>query len=599
MSFDSLQIAFTKPLTIPAPLRAQVTQAPSADEARLLRSVVTTTVAGQISAGLDGLIATSEYLQQVILTICAGSGIQLDPSISPDVMAAIGRIYNTNTPPPGISVEMYASMLDAQISLMQMDIALGNNADREPSPYAVADLITATTAFEDVMIDSLGYKNNLTPRLRALKGDQAIYRNMQEGMATYPAVAGTTSTLPSGLDMSPSVTALFSNFITNQCASYASMFQMLTTPGHIESDIEAITAALLAQVSRSLPVVPSVSALTLPQVLPPVFIASLGASSGSGSNPLSQVNAAMGKVSSAAAQATAMAVQANALKNEIGGIMAGYSTAFSILRSGSNGPSLKGIAHDMTNFMFVRMLSEVSCMCMLLDRAFNLAIAPIKNELGAVSGLLQQVQTLGDLVGHLATGPLKGMVQGGPCTKRPVAKGGAKSPSASKTQNEWDKAFGKGQKGLMSMSAHLDQAMRWINKKFQLLQDSMRKLMNRRSNDSSDYLQVMCSLQALESLIALTVAISSQVNNSVTAITGQPPLQAISGVLSTLSSPTGSSYSIQSGAVVVTPPTVPAVPPSVQSTLNAGGAGLVTSSDLSTVKIGAPSATQKSQDSRG
>jgi hypothetical protein len=418
---------------------------------------------------------------------------------------------------------------------------------------------------------------------------------MQAGMAAYPAVSGTSSTLP-GLDMSAAVAALFTNFITNQCASYASLFKMLTSPGSIESDIEAITAALLGQAAGMSRSIPSVPALTLPQVVPPVLVASLGAgsSSGSGSNPISQVNAALGQASTAAAQATAMASQANAIKNEIGGIMAGYSAAFSILRSGSHGPSLKTIAHDMTNFMFVRMLSEVSCMCMVLDQAFNMAIAPIKNELGAVSGLLHQVQTLGAQVGHLATGPLKGMVQGGPCTKTPVAKGGTKSPSASKTQNEWDKAFGKGQKGVKSLSAHLDQAMRWINSKFKLLQDSMRKLMNRRSNDSSDYLQTMCSLQALESLIALTVAIASQVNNSVTAITGKPPLQAISGVLSTLSSPTGSSYSIQSGSVVVTPPTVPAVPPSVQPTLNAGGAGLVTSSDLSIVKIGAPSATQNS-----
>jgi hypothetical protein len=64
-----------------------------------------------------------------------------------------------------------------------------------------------------------------------------------------------------------------------------------------------------------------------------------------------------------------------------------------------------------------------------------------------------------------------------------------------------------------------------------------------------------------------------------TAVTN---LQAISQVLSSFQSPSGSSFAVVNGAVIVTPPSLPAISPNVQLVLNNGGAGLVATSNLAT-----------------
>jgi hypothetical protein len=101
----------------------------------------------------------------------------------------------------------------------------------------------------------------------------------------------------------------------------------------------------------------------------------------------------------------------------------------------------------------------------------------------------------------------------------------------------------------------------------------------------------MCSLQAVTSLIGIAKAFVQERQTSPTPVTSQDQLESMGRILNNLTSPSGSSYAIQNGSVVVTPPTVPPVPDSAETVFNAGGANRVTTSDILQVQIGAPSAT--------
>ena len=517
MSFERFQYVYTPPLTVPAPLRVlPVTVAPPG-------SRKSQTLAGQLISRINDVVSTADYLQSIVLNRCAGSGVTFSASENPDLAAALGRIFQTADPIPGISVEMYNNMLDAELALMQMDAALGNNSDREASPYQVADLMTATKAFEDGVTSSLDYASNLSMFLRTLKGDQVICQNLAENIADYPAYRGTTSTLTEGLDLSPAANLLFNDYLDGMSNNYSRSFSLMTTPGHVEADIANIANKYF-------------------------------------NDPVQDLM-------------------------KVGVVLAALQTL-------SHGVSLSALGSDLTNFMFVRMLSEVGCLFNQMDRMFHLSVAPLKVSVGQVASLARMAQSVGSKVGFVSSGGLKGMVLGNPCS----SGGATPNPKIGKApgtpvENAWNKVCGPSTSGINSLASHLNWATSTVDKKNQQIQDSLRKLQLRRIGDMNDRIQLMCSLQALTSLIGITKAFINERQTSPTPRTGQDQLESMGRILNNLTSPSGSSYAIQNGSVVVTPPTIPPVPTSAETVFNAGGANRVTTSDILQVQIGAPSAT--------
>jgi hypothetical protein len=529
MSFEPFQYVYTPPVTVPAPLRVLPVAVTSQNSQK------SQTLAGQLISRLNDIGITAAYLQTIVLNRCAGSGVTFAAGENPDLAAALGRIYQTTDPIPGISIEMYNNMLDSELALMQMDAALGNDADREASPYQVADLMTATKAFEDGVTSSLDYASNLSMFLRTLKGDQLICQNLAEDIADYPAYRGTTSTLTAGLDLSPTANQLFNDYLDSVSNNYSRTFCLMTTPGHVEADIANIADKFF-------------------------------------NDPIQDLM-------------------------KVG-------TALSALQTLTHGVSLSALGSDLTNFMFVRMLSEVGSIFNQMDRMFNLAVAPLKVSVGQVAGLARMAQSVGSKVGFVASGGLKGMVSGNPCSgsgSNPSANASSQgtitaNPLALNTpgtsiENAWNQVCGPITSGVASLASHLNWATNTVDQKNQLIQDSLRKLQNRRIGDTNDRIQLMCSLQAVTSLIGIAKAFVQERQTSPTPVTSQDQLESMGRILNNLTSPSGSSYAIQNGSVVVTPPTVPPVPDSAETVFNAGGANRVTTSDILQVQIGAPSAT--------
>lgn len=513
MSFDSLSISFTPPPTIPSALRPLSSTLTS----NALAAPVTTpadTKAGKLLIQLSDLSATSDYLQSLILARLAGSGLSFSPSENPDLARALSALYPDAPIVTGISIEMYAHMVDADLGLMQLQSAIGNSSSIEPSAQNIADLSTATKSFETAMIESLSYKNNLAPLLRTLKGDQIIFANISEQMADYPAYAGTTSTLPAGLDVSVSIESVLENFIANQSNIYGQTFSLLSTASSVESDIESVTefylSATVAEVSLMI-------------------------------------------------------------------------STFNSLKSLSHGPKLKNLAEDMTNFVFVALLSEVSASANVLDRMVNLAVNPLKESTSEASSLIRRSQSLAATIGYATTGGLRGMVQGSSCSATSSQTSHSSTVgniSSDKITNALIQVLGKTSTGLTAVLNHLDLATRFVDEKNRKFQDQLRAVARRRTSDQSARLELLCSLRNLEAMTSIAAGVISTTQRITGNAVSASPLQAISQVLSTFNSPGGSSFAITNNTVLVTPPSIFPVPAIVQNVLNAGGVGLVATRDL-------------------
>ena len=142
-------------------------------------------------------------------------------------------------------------------------------------------------------------------------------------------------------------------------------------------------------------------------------------------------------------------------------------------------------------------------------------------------------------------------------------------------------ALGNISPGVNSILTHLNLASNVINQKNAILQEAMRRTIARRSADQTAQLDILGSLRNLESAVNITTGFIAASQNNPSGSAPVSNLQSISQVLSTFNSPSGSSFAVVNGSVVVTPPSVPAVSSNVQSVLNQGGVGLVTTSNLS------------------
>ena len=518
MSFESLQFTYTPPPTIPSALRIATVAAPQTASGPVSAGPINpaNTVAGLLIAKLANLSATSAYLQAAILAKTAGSGLSFTAASNPNLASALSNLYPGGEVPTGISVEMYSNMLDAEIGLMQLQSAIGNDAEIEPSPQNIADITTATKAFEAAMIGSLGYQNNLAILLRSLKGDQAIQANMQEQLADYPAVQGTTSTLDDGLDISPAMGSLVSNYVQAQSGVYAQLFTSLSTATDVENDIVGVSNFFL--------------------------------SAGPGE---------LGMMVSSLTSLTGM----------------------------SNGVQLQDLADDMTNSVFISLLSDVSGAANQMDRLAALAITPLQNSTSAAAVQLRKVQALASQVGYITSGGLRGMVQGNSCSGTSgstVVPSTTGNVSGNQISAAVTSALGTVSSGMNSVLSHLNMASNTISAKNALLQESLRRTMARRTNDQTAQLTSLCSLRNLQSMIGIATGLMTATQAGPSGSTAVTNLQAISQVLSSFQSPSGSSFAVVNGAVIVTPPSLPAISPNVQLVLNNGGAGLVATSNLAT-----------------
>ena len=82
--------------------------------------------AGKLIARLADLLDTNQYLQQMILAMSTGLGIEFDPSVDPETARALQTIYSNLPVPTSLTISMYNRLLDAKMTALQIESGLGN-----------------------------------------------------------------------------------------------------------------------------------------------------------------------------------------------------------------------------------------------------------------------------------------------------------------------------------------------------------------------------------------------------------------------------------------------------------------------------------------
>jgi len=249
MAFESITFTYTPPPTVPNQgLNESVLAAAEPVVSTSTSVQANSSTAASLAAQLGDLIDTSKYLQSVIYSLHSGLGVTVDQS-NPDLGMALSVIYNGQVP-EAVSLAMYGYLLDAELGSLQVNMAAGPNAGVEANSFQQQALITINKAVESQLAADGGVAAQSALLLRSLKSSAIMNAGIQSQLLDYPAATSTKSTpslnviLASGIDVSSDVAALVQAHITAAGQVASSMYQTLTQPDPIASDVASVVGAL-------------------------------------------------------------------------------------------------------------------------------------------------------------------------------------------------------------------------------------------------------------------------------------------------------------------------------------------------------------------
>lgn len=523
MSFDPIRFKFTPPPTVSLPVlpvQAALSSLPAA----------TGTGAGGLITQLNNLSATSDYLQKAIVDRFSSTGVEIDLSARPEAAAALSRIYGTDSPPSIITIPMLANMLDAEASIIQMELGLGLDSQFQPNPVQAADLSLVTGTVETMLAENGAFANQLPNLLRPLKADAIVFQNWSAALSQYPVLRSSGSVplldpsliagnLLSGrtIDTSTPVAQIFSQFISKYSINYSSIYGFMSGVSSIDRTITSVVQTYVTTPAQDV-----VRIISLLEGLKGIF-------------------------------------HKNFLKNT---------------------------TDILATFVFARLASEIGGMVFSLDRYIQMAVSPIRNSVSQVSQLLNLVNNQAKLVeqsinqvasavetltGH---GGVPGLPQSNACGSRPHA---SNASSKSKPLIDPKGIPGLGPKdvvpqSLVVLGQHLNWAMTAADREANKIQTSLRKLVERKLQMTADKLDTLCSLQSIDSLVSLArgVVNATQKGGVVGNGSVKQNIEAFNLIVSQATSGSGTPYVIQDGEVVAVPANLPTPPPSVEGVLRAG-----------------------------
>lgn len=527
MSFEQFQFKYNPPATVPA---SAPTSSSSAATASLIVSngsgSAQKSAASALLSRLSDLLDTNQFLQAAILARSTGLGIEFDPSVDPVTAQALKTIYPNLPVPTSLTVSMYNNLLDGEMTAMQLESALGTNSSNEVNPFQTAAIAQVNGAIEDGLINSGQFQTTLPLLLRQLKGDAVIMNNLTAQISQYPVVSAPAQ---------PSVS-------TN-------------SPNQVSMRGQDISPAVSLTLNSSLD--------------------------------------AQSKIYASMYQLTA---SVGAVANDVNNVLTTYfmEPAVNIIRMISlfqslqgmvNACRLKSIVKGLSGLSFVRLTGEASAMVFMLDRVVQSAVQPLEVATSQIGTMLRKIAFADATASTIAngikgtftnqTGSLKGCSMAYNCGMPHNA--GAKKPAIPALQNS--------SQGLLNMASHLDWAMGEMNKKMATMQEAFQKLLARRQNDQANQLDLMCSLQAINTMTQLAQAVMSY-NSSSPAVGASKTVSqtaAVGQILNGMSSPTGTSFVVSNGQMQAVPPSVPTPPANVQNVLTSGGMNMIVASST-TVK---------------
>lgn len=533
MSFEPIKFTFTSPPTIPS----QAILAPSTNPVGVAVPVSnqfgTTIAAGSKAAGLvtrlSDLSATASYLQQALTSLVKSLGVTFDLSANPDLGRALARIYNVTTPPPAMDMEMYISLLEADINFLQFDLLNPTDSHVQIQPLQRADVGLAAKTFESDLLSTGIYNQALPILLRSMQGDQVIFNSWSNTLLKYPILSVpqktpaqlATSGSPTGsserdlngssVDVSDNLSELMNGILDQWESSYAGIYKVVASPDPTETGLPSIVATLSTQPSSDL-----LRLVTL-------------------------------------------------LENLI---------AF------QHQPALKSTHDSVDNFIMPRLLSDVIGHAGNLDYVSQVSTGPSANFTGSMGTLMSSVSSVNP--GSILDVGLTGTVA--------QAAGGFSPPPLTQEQT---KALAGLPEGLQILGANVSWARTESARQQTSIQKSIQRLSFRRLSNQGSQTELLSSMKSLSSSIGIIKSIlQSGANNPVVSgsttslntnvVAPVIGLESFGTLVDSLQSQSGSSFALDGDTLVVTPPAIPTASPNVQALLARGGVKQITTEALRT-----------------
>jgi hypothetical protein len=546
MAFESIQFKYAPPPTVAAALPiAQATQPVSLATGTSLtnsgNAAASASAAGKLIARLADLLDTNQYLQQVILATSTGLGIEFDPSVDPETARALQTIYSNLPVPTSLTISMYNRMLDAKMTVLQIESGLGTGTAYETNPFQNSAVTQINQAIESGLVSSGQSQFQTALLLGPLKGDAVLFNNMTAQLSQYPVIAspGTPSITANnpnqisilGQDVSPALASTLNSSLDSFQSSYASVYQLTAGVGVVAQDVNNVLNQFFLEPPTNLVrMIPMLQALQ------------------------------------------------------------GFSQA----------PRLDSIVNGMTGTVFVQLISEAAGMVTMADRFMQTAVQPLKGSTSNIGQMVSQIQAASAMANVVvngakqnfvnATGGLKGcsLAYNSGLPTAPVSSSALVPASTFQVPG-----VGAMTPGLMTLATHLDWANTTVSNRVSVIQESFQKLLNRRTGDMNAQMDIIASTQALNTLTQLAKAVMTYNSSqpAVGATNSVTQTAAVSQILSGMSSTTGTSFVVTNGQMQAVSPIVPAPPSNVQTVLTNGGVNLIvaSSSTVQAPTIGAVS----------
>lgn len=479
---------------------------------------------------LGNLTATAVYLMQCIEALTTTLGVQFNFSQNPDLGRALAQIYNTATPPTSMNMAMYVNLLQAEMSFLQFDLlnppALSSV---QIQPLQRANIVVASSAFEDALISSGVYDQTLPVLLRSLASDQVTFGVMTTALMTYPILsvpqltpaqlaASQTPTDSSAsplngstVDVGDSLNAVLTTALNQTTASYAGIYNLVASPDPTETALPSVVSTLAAQ-------------------------------------PASNLTRLLSMLSN--------------------------------LIAFTQQPTIKQLANSADNILVPRLLSDTTSHAVNLDYVSQVAVTPSTS-----AGL---TGTLGMLMSALASFNIGSILGVGITGAVATSAGGYNSAIPAPTQAAVTAGLPE---GLQIMAANIAWSQNQHMSQQQLVQSSLQRLSLRKTSNQGDTTEMLTSMKSLSSAIGVIQSLlqagsstPSATGNTTSLGTSTPTpnasLTSFGTLISSLPSQSGSSYALDGNTLVITPPAIPTAPATVQATLKSGGVNQITTQAL-------------------
>lgn len=503
MSFKPFNFSFTPPLTVQEPTPASTAPVSTVPTVGGPTSGAQSR-AGQIISKLDDLTAMAQYLQDAIVTRTGRTAIEINPAVDPNTARALTSIYSTDTPPTFITVSMYDQLLDAHMGALQLEMMVGNNSTIQANPFQVGDLMTLINTIDGHLIDNPSYNNWLPLYLATLKGDSIIFQSWKASLATYPAFYASQPLVPSDLRLAT--------------ISAASL--------DLDHDLFEYEDSVVTRYGQS----------------------------------YSNVYQAMASVSAVERDINSVMIEYfyQPLQN-----MLRIVGLFNALSGFAHKTSMSNIQGDLVNYAFIRLASDTTSMLHTCDQLVALSVAPLSGTLGSLGRIVAGVQQQAAVFGFLAGGGLAGLSKNNACaTSNPSNKIKGGKPLNIP-------GLGEVSEGLKHLGEMLDWSMRESEKGLSLVDKSFRQLIERRMKQQDDKTQLMCSIRALDTLAGIANGVVKELQKGTVTPDSSPQQkqEAAGRILTSLQTGTNTTFTSESGQIIVNPPDMPPAPDAVNRVL--------------------------------